>query len=130
MSAGAPPPGVLMADALARAQGLTRRMLDPVLLDLSRSGIVLGLRGQSGGYRLACAPEDVTLADVIAAVDRSLAEACGLGARGKRVRQPTDGLAEMWVEVRTGLRGVLESFTLAGLLQYAGSAEVRVPEQT
>jgi Rrf2 family protein len=115
--AGTPAPGVLTAEALARAQRLTRRMLDPVLLDLSRSGMVVGLRGQSGGYRLAWASADVTLADVIAAVDRPLAEACGLGGRSSRVRPPADGLAAMWLGVRAGLRDVLESFTLEALVQ-------------
>lgn len=109
-------PGVLTAEALARSQGLTRRMLDPVLLELSRSGMIVGLRGQSGGYRLAWAPADVTLADVIAAVDRPLAEACGLSGRSSRVRPPTDGPTAMWLGVRAGLREVLESFTLAAVV--------------
>lgn len=111
-----PAPGVLTAEALARAQGLTRRMLDPVLLDLSRSGMVVGLRGQSGGYRLAWAPGEVNLANVIAAVDRPLAEACGLTGRSSRLGPPGDGLAAMWLGVRAGLREVLESFTLQALV--------------
>lgn len=111
-----PPPGVLTAEALARSQRLTRRMLDPVLLDLSRFGMVTGLRGQSGGYRLAWPPAELTLADVIAAVDRPLAAACGLGGRSSRTRPPGDAFAALWLEVRAALREVLEGFTLAGLL--------------
>lgn len=111
-----PAPGVLTAEALARAQRLTRRMLDPVLLDLSRSGMIVGLRGQSGGYRLAWPPSEVTLAEVVAAVDRPLAEACGLAGRSSRVRPPADALAAMWLGVRAGLRDVLESFTLDALV--------------
>lgn len=111
-----PAPGVLTAEALAGAQSVTRRMLDPVLLDLSRFGMIAGLRGQSGGYRLAWAPAEVTLADVIAAVDRSLAEACGLSGRSSRIRPPADGLEAMWLGVRAALREVLEAFTLEALL--------------
>src|SRR5450755_312416 len=90
-----PAPGVQTAESLARSQGLTRR-----LLDLSRAGIVIGLRGQFGGYRLGWQTEQITLADVIAAVDRPLAEACGLTGRANRVRPPTDGLEAMWLGVR------------------------------
>lgn len=114
------PPGVQTAESLARSQALTRRMLDPVLLDLSRSGLVIGLRGQSGGYRLAWPVDLITLADVIAAVDRSLADACGLGGRANRTRPPADGIDAMWLDVRSRLRDALEEFTVGGLVNDTG----------
>lgn len=113
---------VLTSEALAREQGLTGRALDPILLDLSRFGVIVGIRGPAGGYRLAWPPAEITLADVITAVDRPLAEACGLTGWARRVRPPADGLDGMWLQVRAGLREVLERHTLAGLGSGSASA--------
>ena len=108
------PRRVLTAEAIAIALDASRGALEPVLWELSRAGLVAGMRGPTGGYRLAAPLEDVTLADVVAAVDRPLAEACGL-AGGLHGRSD-DPLEQMWSEVRTGLGAVLSSWTVAAVL--------------
>jgi predicted transcriptional regulator len=61
------------AGHIALAHGISRRFLCNVLLELKRAGIVQSRRGASGGYRLARPPGEVTVAEVLAAVDRPAA---------------------------------------------------------
>ncbi|MGH7095817.1 MAG: RrF2 family transcriptional regulator [Stellaceae bacterium] len=49
-------------------QGIPRRYLEPVLQELVRDGILIGIRGPSGGYRLARERRRVTLGDVVRSV--------------------------------------------------------------
>ncbi|HVC52735.1 MAG TPA: Rrf2 family transcriptional regulator [Stellaceae bacterium] len=49
-------------------QGIPRRYLEPVLQELVRDGILVGIRGPSGGYRLARERRRVTLGDVVRSV--------------------------------------------------------------
>src|SRR5262249_21078845 len=56
--------------AIADAHGIPQRFLVQILLQLKVAGLVISLRGPSGGYHLAKRPERISLADVILAIDR------------------------------------------------------------
>ena len=60
------------ADDLAAGQQLPVAFLERILGDLRRGGVVTSVRGRSGGYRLARSADEITLADVIRAVDGPL----------------------------------------------------------
>jgi Rrf2 family protein len=91
---------------IAAAYKIPERYLVQILLQLKRSGLVHSVRGAAGGYRLARAPERITLAEILSAVD-------GLTGDAREVRQPTAGvLAEVWREVQEAERRVLRSTTL------------------
>src|SRR5271163_2381473 len=57
------------AETLATAQGLPPRFLGAIMADLRRASLVASQRGADGGYRLARPPEEITLAEVIRALD-------------------------------------------------------------
>ncbi len=102
-------------DAIAGAQGIPVNFLENILADMRHAGLVLSRRGQEGGYRLAKPAEDITVADVIRAVDGPLAT-----VRGEPPETAAyDGLAGplqlVWIAVRTNLRAVVEQVTLAHL---------------
>ena len=101
------------ADELAAAQGLPPRFLGAILADLRRSGLVASQRGAEGGYRLARRPEEVTLAEVIRALDGPLAEVRGLRPEATSYDGAAAHLQQVWVAVRASLRQVLEQVTLA-----------------
>jgi Rrf2 family protein len=105
------------AEALAIAQGMPVKFLENILVDLRRAGLVTSRRGTDGGYRLARPAAQITLASIIRAVDGPLAE-----VRGERPEAASyDGAAvhlrEVWVAVRAGVRSVLESVTLAQVVE-------------
>ena len=61
--------GPVKGDALARAQGIPLKFLENILIDLRHSGLVRSQRGPEGGYWLAKPPAEISVADVIEAID-------------------------------------------------------------
>lgn len=103
-------------DALARAQGLPAKFVNNTLVDLRRAGIVSSQRGPSGGYRLARAPEEIAVADVFRALEGPLAEVRGERPENAIYEGAATHLQDVWVAVRSALRVVLESVTLADIV--------------
>jgi Rrf2 family protein len=101
------------ADTLAADQGLPPRFLGAILADLRRAGLVASQRGADGGYRLARPPEDITVAEVIRALDGPLAEVRGFRPEATSYDGAAEHLQQVWVAVRGSLRQVLENVTLA-----------------
>ena len=67
----------ITADRIAEAQDIPAKFLETILLELKHAGIVRSQRGPDGGYTLARDPGDISLADVIRAVDGPLANVRG-----------------------------------------------------
>jgi Rrf2 family protein len=82
---------------------------------LRHHGIVQSQRGVEGGYWLARPAEEITLAEVIRAVEGPLANVRGARPETVEYEGPAESLREVWVAVRANLRAVLESVTLADL---------------
>ncbi len=114
-AAGANDEHPVKSERLATAQDIPLRFLENILMQLRQAGIVVSRRGAEGGYRLAKPPEEITVADVIRAIDGPLA---GVGGeRPEKLTFPgaTAPLRDVWVAVRASLRDVLEHVTLADL---------------
>ena len=105
--------GPVKGDTIAQAQRIPLKFLENILLDLKHAGLVQSQRGADGGYWLAKAPEEVSLADVIRAVEGPIANV--RGERPEQVEYPGAAapLREVWIAVRGNLRAVLETVTLA-----------------
>ena len=72
-------------------------------------------RGPDGGYTLARPPEDISLADVIRAVDGPLANVRGDRPENMEYRGAAAPLTDVWIAVRAALREILETTSLADL---------------
>ena len=91
-----PATGPVKGERLAQAQDIPLKFLENILIDLRHAGIVRSQRGAEGGYWLARAPDEVTVGEVIRAVDGPLASVRGeapedLDYDGRR-GAPPDGL--------------------------------------
>ena len=86
--------------------------LQAILADLRRSGVVVLQRGQSGGWRLNRAPEEISVADVIRAVDGPLVSVYGLRPEAVSYNQSAAVLQHVWIAARRSLRDVFEEVTL------------------
>ncbi|MFF1510971.1 RrF2 family transcriptional regulator [Streptomyces sp. NPDC058326] len=105
----------LKAEDIAGRQGIPVRFLFVVLSDLRQARLVRGVRGPDGGYTLTRAPVEITLADVIRAMDGPLVSVRDLKLTGLEYQGAAAALPDVWRAVRTSLRQVLESTTLADL---------------
>ncbi len=101
---------------IAEAQGIPPRFLVQILLQLKTAGLVTSVRGASGGYQLARPPEQVTLGDVINAIDdRTLTTHSALGETVHSAAVET--LLGVWKEIQVEENRLLEKFTLAELVR-------------
>ena len=105
--------GPTKGEAISRAQQIPLKFLENILVELRHAGIVRSQRGVEGGYWLARPAEDVSLAEVIRAVEGPIANVRGLGPHEVEYPAPAGRLQEVWIAVRASLRNVLESVTLA-----------------
>jgi Rrf2 family protein len=111
-------------ERIAEAQGIPLKFLENILIDLRQAGIVASQRGPDGGYRLDGRPEDITVADVIRAVDGPLASIRGGRPEEAAYEGPARGLQTVWIALRSGIRGVLERVTLADVVNGSIPAHV------
>lgn len=102
-------------DALAVAQDIPARFLEGILGDLRRAGIVGSQRGSDGGYWLAKPASEVSVADVIRAVEGPLADVHGEAPEKVTYQGPAREVQRVWIATRAALREVLEETTLAAI---------------
>lgn len=116
-NAGAGEP--VTADRLARSQQIPPKFLENILVQLRRAGLVRSQRGPVGGHWLARPAGEISLADVIRAVDGPLAN-----VRGERPEQvdyvgAARSLQNVWIALRASERAILETVTLESVVNDA-----------
>ena len=97
---------------LAEAQQIPPKFLENILGQLRRSGLIRSQRGPEGGYWLARPADQISMADIIRAIDGPL-----LGVRGERPEHvgyegPAQSLQEVWIALRASERAILEHVSL------------------
>jgi len=107
--------GPVKAERIAQAQEIPLKFLENILTDLRHAGVVRSQRGVDGGFWLARPADEITVADVIRAVDGPLANVRGVRPESVTYAGTAEPLREVWVAVRASLRRVLETVTLADL---------------
>jgi Rrf2 family protein len=107
--------GPVKGERISQAQGIPLKFLENILLELRHHGLVQSQRGSEGGYWLARPPEEITLAEVIRAVEGPLANVRGARPETLEYEGNAEPLRDVWVAVRANLRAVLESVTLADI---------------
>jgi Rrf2 family protein len=100
-------------ERLAAAQDIPLQFLEHILLELKHARLVQARRGARGGYWLARPAEEITVADVIRAVEGPLANIHEAAPEELHYAGAAERLRDVWVAVRANLRAVLESVSLA-----------------
>ncbi len=96
--------GPVKGDRIAKAQEIPPNFLENILGDLRNAGLVASRRGADGGYWLARPAEEISLADVIRAVDGPLANVRGVRSEQVAYTGSAERLRDVWVAVRASLR--------------------------
>lgn len=109
--------GPLKGEFISVSQVIPKKFMENILHDLKRAGIVRTQRGASGGYWLARPADEVSVADVIRAVEGPLANVRGEWPEAVEYTGAAEHLREVWIAVRANLRAVLETVTLADIVE-------------
>ncbi|HNZ48474.1 MAG TPA: Rrf2 family transcriptional regulator [Candidatus Hydrogenedentes bacterium] len=97
------------AQLIAEQREIPEKYLTHILLQLKRAKLITSLRGAQGGYMLLRAPDAITLAEIIEAVEGSLSSQYG---------SKDSDLHIFWQEIAQKTRDVLARYTLASMLDF------------
>ena len=112
---------VTLAD-ISHGQGISLSYLEQLFARLRRGHLVTGVRGPGGGYRLARPAQQITVADIIVAVDEN-ADAASYGPDEGKPNGEHCLTHDLWSELSAQIYGFLNGITLADL---ANEPSVRV----
>lgn len=97
---------------LAAAQSIPPRFLENILLILRHAGLLTSRRGADGGFRLARPADEITLADILSALEGPLPSIHGLPAAQLTYQGFATSLRDVWLAVSSNLGSVLQNTTL------------------
>jgi Rrf2 family cysteine metabolism transcriptional repressor len=103
--------GLIPIQEIAQRQHIPQRYLEQVLVALKRAGFLASRRGAAGGYHLTRAPEDLSVGDVLRAVEGADAPFEAVSRAG----QDGHDLVELWGEIADAVSGVVDRLTFAAL---------------
>lgn len=104
---------------IAQRQEISEKYLEAIIKALSQGGLVEGLRGKNGGYRLGVEPGACTVGSVLKCAEGSLAPVACLDCREEKAcpRSAQCRTLPMWQELDRRIDAYLESVTLQDLLE-------------
>jgi Rrf2 family protein len=114
--AGAADDDPVKGDTIAEAQDIPLKFLENILGELKHTGIVASRRGAHGGYWLAKPADEVSLGDIVRAVEGPLATVRGQGADALKYQGGAKTLQNVWIALRANIRAVMDEVTLADVI--------------
>lgn len=105
----------IKAEAVAAEQNIPLQFLLKILAELRLARLVTSRRGQQGGFALARAADDISVADVIRAVEGPLADVHGAPPEELDYAGSAASLRDVWIATRLALRDVLEIVSIADI---------------
>ena len=105
--------GPVKGEQLAARQDIPPKFLENILGDLRHAGLVRSQRGAEGGYWLQRPASEITLAEIVRAVEGPLATVRGRRPEDVAYTGAAEQLQRVWIAVRHNLRAVLERVTVA-----------------
>lgn len=107
----------VMSKDIAARQGIPIKFLVQIIPDLKSAGLIYTVRGNGGGVYLSKRPEEVTLKQLVEAIEGPIAlNQCLLGENGC-ARKSGCSIHEVWRTAQSQMLAVLESTTLARLTE-------------
>jgi len=105
--------GPIDSQTVADRERIPKKFLGQILLELKNAGILQSRRGPRGGYYMIRAPKDVTLAEVVRAIDGPLAPLSCVSkmAHERCPEEESCGLWAVMMDVRNAIARTLEGVT-------------------
>lgn len=111
------PDAVHSATALAERTRLELTTVSKVLKSLAQAGLVEGLRGVNGGYRMTCSPQDVSLLEIVEAIEGPLEMTECSSEHSRCEYEPHCNIAPHWRQVNDIIADALRGVSVAQMLQ-------------
>lgn len=115
---------VTLAD-ISQCQGISLSYLEQLFARLRKGGLVEGVRGPGGGYRLSRPAKDISIAEIITAVDEKV-DMTNCHQDGNCQEGEKCLTHELWVELSQRLYGFLEGINLAQFVDRPGIHELAI----
>ncbi len=102
---------------VAQRQEISEKYLESIVKELVKGGILEGLRGKGGGYRLSRSPDSISVLDVLERMEGTLAPVACLEADSKACpRMATCRTIGMWEGLNRVVQDYLSGFTIQSLM--------------
>lgn len=108
--------GPVKKSLIVKSQGIPAKFLENILAELRHAGLVESQRGAEGGYWLTKPPAEITVADIMRAVEGPLASVRSQRPEDLEYEGDAVALQKVWVALRQSIRDVLGATTLADLV--------------
>lgn len=105
----------IQAKAIARRQGIPARFLEQVLHAMKKAGLVSSLRGAQGGYVLSKKPSEVSVAEILEALEGPFLRTADVNGRLQHTTKSEALLAKVWDRLHEAERHLLEGITIEEL---------------
>ncbi len=117
--------GPLQSSEIALRRHIPEQYLDQLLTTLRKAGFIRSVRGPAGGHELLRHPSEITVREVIQALEGSLSPVAWLDEPPEQTDHPHQcGQREIWERVRESTTQILDSYTIADLLEREPRAAV------
>ena len=116
--------GITLLKDVSRKEGLSEKYLGQIIIPLRSAGLVLSQRGSHGGYALARPPEEITVKDVVEAIEGRICPAPCAEDPAECSHAGACASSRVWRRLAEDMERSLASFTLADLAREAKHARV------
>lgn len=114
---------------LAQRHGISLSYLEQVFAKLRQNGLVQSTRGPGGGYTLGFRGDEITVADIVVAIEEDDVLALGNGHAGQS-ELAQDMTRSLWASLHTAVMAHMKTITLKSLAQEQKARGVHVPQRT
>lgn len=112
--------GAIALKSVAQREHISEKYLEHLFASLKKAGLIHSVRGAQGGYRLARAPEEITLGDIIRVLEGPVAPTeCVIDGKGSEKCDRTSEcvMRVIWCRVRDDINAILDGVTLAQVVE-------------
>jgi len=116
--------GPITLHSISERQGISVGYLEQLMVPLKKEGLIRSVRGAQGGYLLAREPEKITVGDIIRALEGPIAPVACVSEDFPEECDRAEGCVTrlVWAKVRDSIAEVLDSLTLADLIEEANKS--------
>ena len=120
--------GTVLLRDVSRREGISEKYLGQIIIPLKSAGLVLSQRGSRGGYALAQPPEQITVKDVVEAIEGKIAAVLCVHDPQACARATSCVATGVWRQLSADIERSLSSFTLAALARQARELAASDPD--